>query len=96
MAFTVDLAHLLQLIEQMEQFDQQVVATCDDVEQAVAGLSASWDGTANEQQRQAHALWEKGATEMSEALRQLRSDVATAHRNYDRAFAAGSAMWGAG
>jgi WXG100 family type VII secretion target len=80
----------------MEQFDQRVASSCDEVEQAVAGLHGSWSGDAAEQQQQAHALWEKGTAEMTEALRQLRSDVETAHRNYDRAFAAGVAMWGEG
>jgi WXG100 family type VII secretion target len=93
MAFTVDPAALLELIEQMEQFDKRVAETCDDVEQSVAALHVAWEGAAAEQQSQAHALWEKGTAEMTEALRQLRSDVATAHRNYDRAFAASRAMW---
>jgi WXG100 family type VII secretion target len=92
-AFTVDLPGLLELIDQMEQFDKKVSETCHEVEQSVAALHVSWEGAAAEEQRQAHALWEKGTAEMTEALRQLRSDVATAHRNYDRAFAAGKAMW---
>jgi len=95
-AFTVDLSHLLELIDQMEQFDQRLTSTCDEIEQAVVGLRASWSGDAADQQQQAHALWEKGSAEMAEALQQLRSDVDTAHRNYDRAFAAGVAMWSEG
>jgi WXG100 family type VII secretion target len=92
-AFTVDLAGLLDLVDQMEKFDKTVAETCKQVQQSVAALHVSWEGAAAEQQRQAHALWEKGTAEMTEALRQLRSDVATAHRNYDRAFAAGRAIW---
>jgi WXG100 family type VII secretion target len=95
-AFTVDLSHLLALVEQMEQFDQRVVATCEEVEQSVTALSGTWEGTSAEQQREAHSQWSTGAAEMSEALRQLKADIATAHRNYDRAFAAGSAMWDVG
>jgi WXG100 family type VII secretion target len=96
MAFTVDLDHLLDLIDQMEQFDRKLTSTCDEIEQTVADLQASWSGDASEQQQQAHALWETGTSDMAEALRQLRSDVGTAHRNYDRAFAAGMAMWNEG
>lgn len=93
MAFTVDLAALSSLIDQMEQFDRKVAATCEEVAQSVAALHVSWEGAAADQQQQAHALWEKGTAEMTEALRGLRADVASAHRNYDRAFAAGRAMW---
>jgi WXG100 family type VII secretion target len=92
-AFTVDLAALQDLISQMEAFDKRVAETCEDVTQSVAALHVSWEGSAAEQQAQAHALWEKGTAEMTSALRQLRSDVEKAHRNYDRAFAAGKAMW---
>jgi ESAT-6 family protein len=92
-AFTVDLGALLDLVEQMEKFDKKVTETTQDVERSVAALHVSWQGSAAEEQRQAHALWEKGTAEMTDALRRLRSDIATAHRNYDRAFAASRAMW---
>jgi WXG100 family type VII secretion target len=92
-AFTVDLPALMDLIDQMDKFDKTVTETCDNVAQSVTALHVSWEGSAAEQQAQAHALWEKGTAEMTAALKQLRSDVEKAHRNYDRAFAAGKAMW---
>ena len=67
MAFTVDLAALLGLIDQMEQFDNRVTETCADIERSVVALHVSWEGEAAEQQRHAHALWEKGTAEMTEA-----------------------------
>lgn len=93
MAFTVDLAALLDLIDHMEAFDKRVAETCEQVSQSVTALHVSWEGSAAERQAQAHTLWEKGTAEMAAALRQLRSDVEKAYRNYDRAFAAGQAMW---
>jgi WXG100 family type VII secretion target len=92
-AFTVDLAALVDLVDQMEQFGKKVTATVEQVAQSVDALHLSWEGSAAEQQAQAHALWQQGTTEMTEALKRLRSDVGKAHQNYDRAFAAGKAMW---
>lgn len=93
MAFSVDLAALMDLMDQMERFDRKVASVCEAANDSVTALRVSWDGEAAGQHRQAHDLWEQGTHQMTVALRQLRSDVAAAHRNYDRAFAAGRAMW---
>lgn len=93
MAFRVDLPALSDLIDQMEQFDRRVASVCESVNGSVTALHVSWGGEAAGQHLQAHKLWEQGTQQMTAALRQLRADVAAAHRNYDRAFAAGRAMW---
>ncbi|MEW2478644.1 WXG100 family type VII secretion target [Mycobacterium sp. NPDC049093] len=93
MAFSVDLPALVDLMGQMERFDQKVASVCENTNESVTALHVSWEGEAAGQHLQAHDLWEQGTQQMTAALRQLRSDVAAAHRNYDRAFEAGRAMW---
>lgn len=88
----VDLAHLAELIERMEQYLAHLGALGDEAARAER-LHPTWTGDAAETAARAHARWAAGAAEVQDSLASLRAVAAAAHANYEAAVAANRRMW---
>lgn len=92
-SFMVDPDRLSDIVEQMGRFDRQLESALDDVTAKMQQLHMTWSGEAADQQAQAHAEWQRGASEMRAALAVLRQIATTASENYTGAVSANLSMW---
>lgn len=90
----VEFARLQAAIDHMAQYQQDVAACLQDVDQTMKRLRATWHGDASESQADAQARWDEGADQMNNALDQLRKIAQQAHANYNDAVKQNKAMWG--
>ena len=88
----VDLAHLAELIDRMEQYLAQLSRLRDEALR-VERLHPTWTGDAAAAQARAQARWAAGAAEVHDSLASLRALAATAHANYEAAVLANRRMW---
>lgn len=91
--FGVDPAKLLDIVDKMAHLDTRVEAMIAEADAHVAGLHATWVGTAATTQADAHRRWTEGAQEMRDALVKLREAALKAHGNYTGAAKHNQAMW---
>lgn len=91
--FSVDLARLAEMIDQLGSFDRYLEQALDEAGRRVDELHVSWSGQAALAQRAAHEEWVRGARDMRAGLATMRAAAATAHANYTSAVTANTRMW---
>ena len=92
-AFRVDPQALADTVQRMVEFHRHVESTVAEIDSLVTNLHATWTGQGAAAHAEAHRRWARGEAMMREALTQLRTAGATAHRNYTGAMSTNSAMW---
>jgi WXG100 family type VII secretion target len=92
MRYRVELEELLAFVEVLRAFEQRAEAIAARVDGQTADLHTSWSGEAATAHRANHDEWAAAATQMREALGQLREAPHTAHRNYTDAVELNLAM----
>ena len=84
---------LADTVQRMVEFHRHVESTIAEIDSLVTNLHATWTGQGAPAHAEAHRRWARGEAMMREALAQLRTAGATAHRNYTGAMSTNSAMW---
>ena len=84
---------LADTVQRMVEFQRHVESTVAEIDSLVTNLHATWTGQGAAAHAEAHRRWARGEAMMREALTQLRTAGATAHRNYTGAMSTNSAMW---
>lgn len=85
MRYRVELEELLAFVDRLQAFEQRAEATATRVDGQIADLHNTWSGNAAAAHRARHDEWMAAATQMREALAQLRAAAHHAHRNYTEA-----------
>jgi uncharacterized protein YukE len=88
----VDLGHLAELIDRMEQYLAHLSALRDEAVR-VERLHPTWAGEAATAQAHAQFRWAAGAAEVQDSLASLRAVAGVAQGNYAAAVVANSRMW---
>jgi WXG100 family type VII secretion target len=91
--FTVRLAQLADVIDQLDRFDQHLESALAEADRRVDELHVTWSGAAARAHRAAHDEWTRGAADMRAGLAAMRAIAATAHANYTAAVTANAQMW---
>ena len=92
-AFRVDPQALADSMQRMTEFQHYAESMLAEIDSLVANLHATWSGEGAAAHAEAHRHWARGEAMMREALAQLRTAGATAHRNYAGAMSTNLAMW---
>lgn len=92
-AFRVDPQALADAVQRMTEFQRYAEHMLTEIDSLVSNLHSSWTGRGAAAHAEAHRHWARGEAMMREALAQLRTAGATAHRNYTGAMSANVAMW---
>lgn len=82
MGYRVELDELLAFVDKLESFGKRAEAIAARVDSQVADLHTSWSGDAATAHRARHDEWIAAATQMREAVMELRQAAHTAHHNY--------------
>lgn len=85
MRYRVELEELLAFVERLRGFEQRAEAIGARVDRQIADLHTTWSGEGAAAHRANHDEWTAAATQMREALTQLRDAAHNAHRNYTEA-----------
>ena len=92
-AFRVDPPALADSVQRMAEFQRHAESMLAEIDSLVANLHATWAGEGAAAHAEAHRHWARGEAMMREALAQLRTAGATAHRNYTGAVSTNLTMW---
>ncbi|OBI10964.1 secretion protein [Mycobacterium sp. E2327] len=92
-AFRVDPQGLADAVQRMTEFQRYAEHTLGEIDALVSNLHSTWTGRGAEAHAEAHRHWARGEEMMREALAQLRTAGATAHRNYTGAMSTNLGMW---
>lgn len=92
-AFRVDPQALADAVQRMTEFQRHAEHMLTEIDSLVSDLHSSWTGRGAAAHAEAHRHWARGEAMMREALAQLRTAGATAHRNYTGAMSTNLAMW---
>jgi WXG100 family type VII secretion target len=92
-AFRVDPQALADSMQRMTELQHYAESMLAEIDSLVANLHATWSGEGAAAHAEAHRHWARGEAMMREALAQLRTAGATAHRNYTGAMSTNLAMW---
>jgi WXG100 family type VII secretion target len=92
-AFRVDPEALADAVQRMSEFQRRAEAMLTEIDSRVMRLHAAWTGEGAAAHAEAHRRWARGEAMMREALAQLRTAGATAHRNYTGAMSTNLGMW---
>jgi WXG100 family type VII secretion target len=92
-AFRVDPQALADAVQRMTEFQQYAEHMLSEIDSLVTNLHTTWTGRGAAAHGEAHRHWARGEAMMREALAQLRTAGATAHRNYTGAMSTNLAMW---
>ena len=92
-AYRVDPQALADSVQRMTEFQRYAESMLAEIDALVANLHATWTGEGAAAHAEAHRHWARGEAMMREALAQLRTVGATAHRNYTGAMSTNLAMW---
>jgi WXG100 family type VII secretion target len=82
MHYRVELEELLAFVDKLQAFETKAEAIASRVDGQIAALHTTWAGTAADAHRTSHDEWMAAATQMREALADLKEAADTAHRNY--------------
>jgi WXG100 family type VII secretion target len=82
MRYRVELDTLLDFIGRLEMFEQRAESLATRIDRQIADLHTTWSGGAAAAHRAQHVEWIVGATQMREALAELRTAAHNAHRHY--------------
>lgn len=89
----VDFSQMQAAIDHMREFERDVAEVLEDVDQAMAGLRATWHGEAANAHAQSQQQWEDGAEQMKKSLAQLQKIADMARQNYADAVEKNGRMW---
>jgi len=92
-AFRVDPQALADSVQRMTEYQHYAESMLAEIDSLVANLHATWSGEGAAAHAEAHRHWARGEAMMRDALAQLRTAGATAHRNYTGAMSTNLAMW---
>jgi WXG100 family type VII secretion target len=92
-ALRVDPHELADAVGRMAEFQRYAEDMLAEIDSLVSKLHSTWTGRGAAAHAEAHRHWARGEAMMREALAQLRSAGATAHRNYTGAMSTNLAMW---
>jgi len=92
-AFRVDPQALADAVRRMAEFQRNAENTFTEIDSLVGDLHSTWTGRGAAAHAEAHRHWARGEAMMREALAQLRTAAATAHRNYTGAMSTNLAIW---
>ena len=92
-AFRVDPQALADAVQRMAEFQRYAEDMLTEIDSLVSNLHTTWSGQGAAAHAEAHRHWARGEEMMREALAQLRTAGATAHRNYTDAMSTNLAMW---
>lgn len=92
-AFRVDPQALADAVQRMTEFQRYAEHMLTEIDSLVSDLHSSWTGRGAAAHAETHRHWARGEAMMREALAQLRTAGATAHRNYTGAMSTNLAMW---
>jgi WXG100 family type VII secretion target len=92
-AFRVDPQQLADAVQRMTEFQRYAQDMLTEIDSLVSNLHSTWTGRGAAAHAEAHRHWARGEAMMREALAQLRTAGATAHRNYTGAMSTNLAMW---
>ena len=92
-AFRVDPQALADAVQRMAEFQRYAEDMLTEIDSLVSNLHTTWTGQGAAAHAEAHRHWARGEEMMREALAQLRTAGATAHRNYTDAMSTNLAMW---
>ena len=92
-AFRVDPQALADAVQRMAEFQRYAENMLTEIDSLVSNLHSTWTGRGAAAHAEAHRHWARGEAMMREALAQLRTAAATAHRNYTGAMSTNLAMW---
>jgi WXG100 family type VII secretion target len=93
MRYRVALNELSAFVEKLQLFEERAETIATRVDKQIADLHATWTGEAASAHHAWHAEWSNTASQMREALTQLRIAAETAHRNYAEVIEVNMAMW---
>ena len=82
MRYRVELDELLAFADKLQAFEGRAEVIATQIDQRIAGLHETWSGIAATAHRAQHDEWVAGATQMREAVAELRAAAHNAHRNY--------------
>lgn len=82
MRYRVELEELLAFVDRLQAFEQRAEAIATRVDEQIASLHDSWSGEAATAHRAQHDEWMSAATQMREAVADMRDAAKCAHRNY--------------
>ena len=82
MRYRVELDELLAYADKLQAFERRAEALGAQIDKRIAGLHETWSGNAATAHRAQHDEWMAGATQMREALAELRAAARDAHRHY--------------
>lgn len=85
MRYRIELEELLAFVDRLQAFEQHAETIAARVDAQIADLHNTWSGDAAAAHRARHDEWMAAATQMREALTQLRTAAHHAHRNYTEA-----------
>jgi hypothetical protein len=88
----VDLGHLADLVDRMEQYLAHLSAVRDEAVR-VEQSHGTWTGEGAVLESEAQARWAAGAADVQESLAALRAIASTAHANYEAAVVTNRRMW---
>jgi WXG100 family type VII secretion target len=89
----VDPQALADAVQRMSEFQRHAESMLTEIDSLVSNLHATWTGQGAAAHAEAHRHWARGEAMMREALAQLRTAGATAHRNYTGAVSTNLAIW---
>jgi len=89
----VDFPQLQGAIDHMAEFGREVAEVLEEIDRAMAGLRANWEGRASDTQAQSQQQWDDGAEQMKTSLEALRKVAENAHKNYTDAVDKNERMW---
>ena len=92
MHYRVELEELLAFVDTLQSFESRAEAIASRVDEQIAALHTGWAGSAADAHRISHDEWLAGATQMREALADLRNAANSAHRHYVQAVETNLAM----
>ena len=82
MRYRVELDELAAFVDRLQSFEQRAETIATRVDGQIAALHDAWSGSAAAAHRSQHDEWMAGATQMREALAQLRAAARNAHQHY--------------
>lgn len=94
MRYRVELEELLAFVDKLQSFDERAEAIAAHVDDQIAALHDTWSGEAAAAHQAQHDEWTAAATQMGEALAELREAADNAHRNYSEAAKLNTEMLG--
>jgi WXG100 family type VII secretion target len=93
MRYRVELDELSTFVEKLRSFEERAETIATRVDKQIADLHSTWTGEAAAAHRAHHVEWSSAASQMREALAELRDAAQVAHRNYSDVIKVNLAMW---